>query len=652
MTMNEKEFRALYKAKQQKISTSDSLKDAVLAQAAQENRDFSAETNTTYDTLEEPHISSGYAYGQPQVSIPSTRRDIFRAKRSWFIPAAACAAVALTAVLCAPMALNILQEPLSSQAQNLGDASYSTTSTQKAAPSQSANPLFNVCAYATPLDSFVPAEDGRIYFSKDASMSLQAAATNDWYPGFVFALDGEGIERIQATLSTGELCRYTFEDLKWGQDQEKITELLSWKPTARGFGEYYSSLDYVGAVPVTPELDRTDPNFTIQSRLVKRYGSTIDIDMTATDSFIMGMWFDASNYPLAPDGSVDIAALDGETLTLTAQFADGSSQTQVVELHKGTFKLQALDYNSSTAEDAIPAGEPLAEVDGQYVDEAGTVVDEYDTVTTLYGEIVSTTNEPHPYSLENANEHANAVVAVDQSEFEQWLKRDAFLALAGLPADDQFAEDGTLASSLLSQDDGAGELAFLPVEISEVSLEFSQSLPEEMDFATETELAGYLGNFDYMNYILGARDGFTVDEAGTLSNGFSYGIVRATVTNATDVQTTYSPYSPALALGVLDEVNQQLLVARELFGTTASAALASDYGRIITLDPGQSCTVTYAYVLPQELAEAGQVVVLAGKETPEIQERIAAEQPVMIAGELDPVIAETSQLTNVQFLKL
>lgn len=633
MNMNEKEFRAWYQAKQQNIATPNSLKQKVLAQAVQQ----SATSEATYrqGTVESDNHGI-YDSCQPEVCIPSTRRDLFRGKRHWVVPAAACAA-ALAVAICAPMVVSGMSGTSGQDGKNQATASYMAASpTDHAATTpQADHSLFNVCAYASSLDSFIPAEDGIIRFSLDMNLDRQTGQTNDWYPGAVFVLEGEGIERVQATLSNGELCRYTFEDLTRSEDQEKMTEILGWKPTSRGFGEYYGSFDNVEVLPASPDLDKLDPNYQFKTRLIKRYGSTVDIEINPDEPTILGMWFDASNFPLMSDGSVDLAALEGETLTITAQFADGSAQTQVIELHKGTFKQESIDYLSETAEDAVPTGAPLSEVDGHYVDEAGNVVDEEATVTTLYGEIISTTNEPHPCPLDHANEHANAVVAVDQSEFEAWLDRGQYQTLNGLPVEEQFAASGVVSSSLFSTEDENGEYHDIPVEIRDVSLEFSSDLPAEMNFDTDTELAAYLGQFDYMNYILQARDGFTVDENGTICGGFKYGIVRATLTNPSDTAVECSLGVPAVKLGILDEANNQLLLSQELFGNTATAAPDGGSGlRGIILNAGESCTLTYAFVLPDEAIAAGNPVLLG-------------------TGFVDlEAITETSQLTDVQFLKL
>lgn len=643
MNMNEKEFRALYKAKQQNITASNLLKQRVLAQVV-ESEHTAADFSTNAYISHECEGESGYASCRPEVFVPSSRRDIFRPRRKWVIPTAACAA-ALALAICAPMVISGVSATISQGERGLENARYTATSPEgtgatdgvgtSVGASQADHSLFNVCAYASSLDSFIPAEDGIIRFSLDMNLDRQTGQTNDWYPGAVFVLDGEGIERIQATLSSGELCRYTFEDLTRSEDQEKMTEILGWKPTSRGFGEYYGSFDYVEVMPASPDLDKLDPGYQFKTRLIKRYGSTVDIAINPDKPTILGMWFDASDYPLTPDGSVDLAALEGETLTITAQFADGSTQTQVIELHKGTFKQESLDYLSETAEDVVPAGAPLTEVDGTYVDEEGNVVDEEATVTTLYGEIISTTNEPHPYPLDNANEHANAVVAVDQSSFEAWLDRGPYISLSGLPNEEQFAPSGVLVSSLYSTEDEEGNVAAIPVEISSVSLEFSQDLPAEMNFDTDTELAVYLGQFDYMNYILEARDGFTVDGTGKLCDGFKYGIVRATLTNPSDVQVSCSLGMPAVTFGVLDEAHNQLLLSQELFGETATALSDEDSGlRSIVLNAGESCVLTYAFVLSDEVIAAGDPVLLS-------------------TGYVDSeTISETSQLTDVTFLKL
>ncbi|NHM14682.1 hypothetical protein [Xiamenia xianingshaonis] len=600
--MNEKEFARRYAAAQEQVTASDDLKKRTLAAAEAEG----GTTRQKGSKQPTPEAAAGVIAGQQaHPENPAAAAPTVRARRGWQRPAVAGVAAALLAAACAPLVLGGLSgtspaEPAGSTAGN-GPASIAAGTD----PSQAsaADSLFSVQAYAASLDSFIPSDDGLIRFPIDSSLGFSSQSANDWYPGFVFSIEGDGIERIQATLSDGELCSYAFEELTMADDREKLAELAGWKPYARGMGTYYRDYDWVGGVRPADDGAKDDPERVFLTRLIKRLGSTVDMPVSPDEPLMLGMWFDASDYPTDASGRIDTAALDGQTLTITAQYADGACQTQVIDLHKGTFLGDWSNFDPRSACDIVPIGAPLSEEEALACSSP---------VTTVYGTVASVTNEPHPYALDRANEHADAVVPVDQSELEANLERSPYVTCEGVPAGRQLAEDGRLSATVLSLDEHGSGPSESVVTLDSISGETSRELPAEMDFATDTELSSYLGQFDQMNYVLQARDGFTVSEEGTLDDAHVYQIVRMTATNESSRPVEFLTAELGVP-GIVDENGQQTRFAVECFGAATDGESAfGDGGMSLKLQPGESRHVTLAYVLPRELAESGEAVFAGG----------------------------------------
>ncbi len=599
--MHEKEFARRYAAAQEKVTASDDLKKRTLAAAEAEGK-TARQAASKQPTSE---AAAGVVAGHPAHQEAPAAAPTVRARRGWQRPAVAGVAAALLAVACAPLVLGGLSgtdsaEPAGSTTEN-GSASIEA----EAGPSQAsaADSLFSVQAYAASLDSFIPSDDGLIRFPIDSSLGFSSQSANDWYPGFVFSVEGDGIERIQATLSDGELCSYAFEELTLANDREKLAELAGWKPYARGMGTYYRDYDWVGGVRPSDGGAKDDPDRVFSTRLIKRLGSTIDMPVSPDEPLMLGMWFDASDYPTDASGRIDTAALDGQTLTITAQYADGACQTQIIDLRKGTFLGDWSNFDPRSACDIVPIGPPLSEEEALACSSP---------VTTVYGTVASVTNEPHPYALDRANEHADAVVPVDQSELEAALERSPYVTCEGVPAGRQLAEDGQLSATVLSLDEQGGSPSESVVKLSSVSGETSRELPAEINFATDTELSAYLGQLDQMNYVLRARDGFSVSEEGTLDDGHVYQIVRMTAKNEGSKPVEFLTAELGVP-GIVDENSQQTRFAVECFGAATDGESAFDNGGMsLRLQPGESRHVTLAYVLPRETAESGEAVFASG----------------------------------------
>lgn len=252
--MNEKEFFEKYQKRQKNITVSKEVKRRVLA--------------THEGTIKRTNDM------QTRKSVGGTRKT---PRHRWCIAAAAC-------VLATALVFGLLPT-----INGGGDGETSEI------------PGFTIRAYATEADTFIESDsDGNIYFNRDGTAGFLADDYSNagFFTGCLFRVEGEGIVRIQANISTGELYRLTYNEFVKSDDPNRWDEALNWKQTKRGSGTYYSAYDYVAPMwSGTPE-NRNDPDKTVQVRLSKRLGATIDRPYSENSYF--ELW---TNEPIGNSGN-------------------------------------------------------------------------------------------------------------------------------------------------------------------------------------------------------------------------------------------------------------------------------------------------------------------------------------------------------------
>lgn len=286
-------------------------------------------------------------------------------------------------------------------------------------------PRFSITAYAASSTQgpIPPQEDGLILFPQDinapyAPMSwldteIPDTPNKQGYTGALFGIDAKDFSRLQATLSEGLIYEYSLETVRMAEDSERIHEAQSWNNATSETSGRYSGYDYVSCVEADDGIDTNDPDKTYQIRLYKILGKTINLSSLDIAECCLGIW----ESPLKAEnaGYIDFAGLNGETLTVTIEFDDGSCQTQTIELHDGWFKATPSNMEDARGGDVVPQGHPLKNSEGLSY-EAASERENDGIVYTLYGQTTSIINEPHPYSLENANEYQFAKPNYDDPE--------------------------------------------------------------------------------------------------------------------------------------------------------------------------------------------------------------------------------------------
>ncbi|WP_080803275.1 hypothetical protein [Arabiibacter massiliensis] len=487
----------------------------------------------------------------------------------WKLAAAACLAVVMVA---AGLTLALPSDDVGRDAQ----------------PEPPARAGFSLLAYAaTTGEPLEPAEDGSIVFERSLGelASKDFYATEGCYTGCLFSVQGEGIVRVQATTSRGQLYRQTYEEFRMGDEPQKWLEALSWDPTKRGTGAYYSEYDNVTPMKTDPARSTDDPDATVRVLLSKKLGATVDVPMEPgeAEGYRFGLW---TNDPYAEGydpGEAVIGLFEGETLTITVEFEDGSMSTKSVDLHATDVEL-----------------------------ERGFVA------RTLVGEVFDESDGPFPAPLDQANELESAVEPPAQ------LGRESDAATETLMDGGDFVLPasrvlGPSDSALLAEanqtftrgngttfcGEGDGML-----EISNVRADLSRRLPDGVD-AMDTEVV----RFDTLSYFNKCQDelhGFTISEDGRISGYYLYVAVSMDVTNRGDAPawkstSNFSKLAMRRADGLCLRLNTLLLYS-DWWGHDRAS---EDFETRTLLQPGETRRMTQVFAAPAAYAEAAGLLFVA-----------------------------------------
>lgn len=470
---------------------------------------------------------------------------------------------------------------------------------------------FSVRAYASDTRMLVPPTDnGMIVFDRSVDRTL---ISKDWYlkygdyTGCMFTVEGEDIVRIQATTSAGMFYRNSYETINGRDDPERVAEIDLWKPTKAGLGQYYGLYENI---EVMDGFGEPDPDREMTLRLTKMLGSTIDLPISAeddSDAKSFGLWTnedygdvtETAEDPLASINAV-FDTFEGETITVTAYFEDGSCATQTIELHTADFKAtmdNSLVFNGSSSITIYPEiidRSTLPNAFGEGVNEGAPFY-----LHSLYGIIVDETDEPHPYPLDNANEWLDATVPFT---FE---RRETFTSMGDAVLADEAINnpDGRMTISVpAASSDVMRESEMRDVEVANPRIERSDRLPFGLSIEDTITYGGYRGDFAYANKVSQESSGYRIEDDSSLTSGFSYRTVTLEVTNPSDEE--ISLYASALGnFAVRDdsEGHYSMLAAAVVWTTGYDGRTNS--GQEYTLAPHETQDLSMVYIVPDALDE-------------------------------------------------
>ena len=135
----------------------------------------------------------------------------------------------------------------------VGGVGYAVAAAGGAIPSpqsatQAAAHGFTVRAWASDGGTILPTEDGQIVFDRTHSQWTQTGEAEGYFTGCTFTVEGEGISRVQASISTGELYRQDITTISQISDPVAFNRAVNWDDRFRGLDGTLSSCDSVFVV--------------------------------------------------------------------------------------------------------------------------------------------------------------------------------------------------------------------------------------------------------------------------------------------------------------------------------------------------------------------------------------------------------------------
>ena len=497
---------------------------------------------------------------------------------------------------------------------------------------QAAARSFTVRAWASDGGTILPTEDGQIVFDRTHSQWTQTGEAEGYFTGCTFTVEGEGISRVQASISTGELYRQDVTTISQISDPVAFNRAVNWDDRFRGLDGTLSSCDSVIVVKWDTEeggdLNGEEPrsNQEIQAALLKRYGSVIDLALAdapgiADGTTCFGLFnSDAESDPLS--------LFDGAALTVTATFEDGSTSTQVITLHEAMFRVEPRYTDNATYFDMT------SEITSRSVDanlvktHAVTPVENADgtySLASVYGEIVSTTSDPFPSGDETANEFARTLMpnSVDEDvslvdETEPIGKSSSELEIMGV-------NDAVAAQKITMSSDKYGNPDVSLIDCDSVvvhapTVVFGSEPPLGRTKSEFAYLSGFGGDSSYADKWLEQRFGMAFNDDGTLAtDGFTFATITVDVENTGGADEDFVGGCENLAtLVVISDEGSVSRISRtsyKLVEEVAAPSRADNYvGSIYSAPANSHVTCIFAYAIPSHFATDGNVyVMVSGK---------------------------------------
>ncbi len=515
----------------------------------------------------------------------------------------------------------------------VGGVGYAAATSTGAIPSPFASSAaangFTVRAWASNGGTILPAEEGGIVFDRThAQWTETGNANTGYFTGCTFTVEGEGIVRVQASVSAGELYRQDITTISQASDPVAFNRAIDWDDCFRGLDGTLSSCDSVVVVKWDTEEggalngDEARNDQEIQAALLKRYGSVVDVSAADASGIDDGTTSFGLFNPSA-DGD-PIALFDGATLTVTATFEDGSSSTQVITLHEAMFRVEprytdnptyftmtseitSRDVDSTATE--TRGGTPIASSDGTY------------SIASVYGEVVSSSAEAFPNAGAAANEFADTLMPNSVDENVDLVDETTPLGKSASNMGILGASDTVAAQNIALSSDDYGNARVSLVDCESVvvhapTVTFGGTPPlgrTKSEFAYQRS---FMGDSAYADKWLEGRFGVSFNDDGTIAtDGVTFATITIDVENTGNADEDFVANASGLAsLVVVEEDGSVSDISRtsyKLVNEVDAPSRADDYeGTIYTAPANSHVTCVFAYTVPSHFATDGNVYVM------------------------------------------
>lgn len=519
----------------------------------------------------------------------------------------------------------------------VGGVGYAVAAAGGAIPSpqsatQAAAHGFTVRAWASDGGTILPTEDGQIVFDRTHSQWTQTGEAEGYFTGCTFTVEGEGISRVQANVSAGELYRQDIVEISQADDPIAFTRATDWDDRYRGLSGTLDSCDSVVVAKWNAEegrdLNGNAPasDQVIKAATLKRYGATVDLAVADAPGIEDGTTCIGLFNPYAAGDP--IAPFDGAALTITATFEDGSTSTQVIVLHEAMFHVEPRYADNSTYFDMTSeitshtVDEPLFEThmvtpvkgaDGTY------------SIASVYGEVISSSSEPFPAFNSTPNEFAETLMPnsvdedVDLVDETEPIEKSANGLVTMEPNDAVAAQKIAMSSDKYGNPD-VSLIDCDSVVVHAPTVVFGNEPPLGRAKSEYAYLSGFGGDSSYADKWLKQRFGMTFNDDGTLAtDGFTFATITVDVENTGSADEDFvggrEDLATLVVVGDDGGVSRISRTSYKLVEEVAAPSRADDYvGTLYTAPARSHVTCTFAYAIPSHFATDGNVyVMVSGK---------------------------------------
>lgn len=479
---------------------------------------------------------------------------------------------------------------------------------------------FAINAYGASGNSLLAmGEDGRILFEADILFRVppdDRYADEGVYTGCMFRIEGTDIVRVQAHIDKGELYRYTYDEFTSGASPDRWAEALEWNTTLIGEGAFFSAYDLVQPISSPTEGEQPDSE-SVGVKCYQRLGSTIDLPVTdeagsRLSDYCFGLWTNEDAGVVT--GYQDyIDTLDGATLTITIEKADGTHATKTIELTAADVKAKLVPSETNATPELELIPQIVDPFEGGVQEMLNKRNEGFTWIHTLYGTVVEETCEPFPFAdeqlpsldrpltepaAEPSVEEASAEPEEEVTPEDSWVVCKNPLRL-GETIDVRFPSG--MSKELVPEGSVEGLLTC-------TNGAASAQLPEGV---TVQDLAlPYPGDLEGSNKVFETNGGFQIAEDGTLSEGYAYATVDITVRNTSDEPMYVDTMQGSF--GTIKELDgEQYFAQNDTFswmlwasGIDLATDLPNGSERFMPIQPGETKTFTVLHVVAvDELAD-------------------------------------------------
>ena len=273
-------------------------------------------------------------------------------------------------------------------------------------------------------------------------------------------------------------------------------------------------------------------------------------------------------------------------------------------LHDGWFACSPAD--PQTGADAVMAEGPFDEKPRNSSDRPPYS----EIVNTLYGEVTSVVDGPHPYPLDEANIRAYQA-PVPYAIEDELPSYGSTLAMEGVPSEERMFQPDDI---IPAQERIADSNDWTELQWSAFSARTTDALGtgEYIQPSEGRDVIAFQGNYEYLKRVREKTNGWSIDENGVVNEGNSIVVVDVNVTNPDDESVKIGTSLVGAICAIDRDANTTTFATPGAFAAKDHKARLWAPGHDLWLDPGETVNLQVAFIVDDSLMESGKLYYALG----------------------------------------